>query len=69
MLIAANTTLRDPHSSLAFDAGAAMFSDHRGVDRSAAQNHAIAGLQHELFALLLEHESDRSVDAVEDLFV
>src|ERR1700674_265350 len=55
--------------TLALDAGAAGGSDHRGMNSAGGQNHPISRLQVEAPSLQLEHETDRSVDAVEDLLI
>src|SRR6266571_926943 len=52
---------------MALYARAAGRSDDRGMDRAGGQNHAVTWLQLESLSLLLQHEGDRSVDAVEDL--
>ena len=38
------------------------------MDRLRRQDHAVAWLQLETFALALQHECDGAVDAVQDLF-
>src|SRR5207245_10477412 len=51
------------------DAGAAMGPDHGRVQRARGKHHSVAGLQLEPVSLLLQEESDRAVDTVENLLV
>src|ERR1700682_4710233 len=55
--------------TLALDAGAAGRSDDRRMNRAGGQKHAVSRLEVNAPAFRLEHEGDRSVDAVEDLLV
>src|SRR3989442_5839012 len=55
--------------ALTFDAGTTRGADDRRVDCSGRQHHPVARVQLEPLSLLLEHECDRAVDAVQDLLV
>src|SRR4051794_25169911 len=53
--------------AMTLDARASARPDNRGMNRAGGQDHAVARLELQAFALALEHESDRPIDAVEDL--
>src|SRR5713101_3381808 len=69
MLIAGQYYAARLGSSLAFDAFAAMRSDHGGMHCSGRQHHPIPRVQDKLLALAFEHERDGSVDAVQYLLI
>src|SRR5260370_1220532 len=73
MLIAAGILRRTRWSiaslPLALDARATGRADDRRVEGAGRQDHAVAGLEHELPSLPLQDERDRAVHAVQDLFV
>ena len=54
---------------MTFDARTSGGTDDRGVHGRRREDHAISGLQLEPPALVLENESDGTVDAVQDLFL
>src|SRR6266851_3630881 len=55
--------------AMALDARASGGADDGRMHGPRGQHHAVAGLQFQAPALVLEHERDRAVDAVKDLLV
>jgi uncharacterized protein with PIN domain len=53
---------------VSLDARAPRRTDDGGVHRSGRQDHPIAGRQLQPFRVRFEHERDRTIDAVKDLF-
>src|SRR5689334_22289320 len=66
MLIGLNPTSGFP---VALDANTTLRADHRGMARVRGEQQPVARLEVDRPALVFEHESDRTLDAVENLLV